>query len=53
MTFSSDKGYLIILMMTPAHTIFQNKGKTIWLSVGKGEPHNSKKKEYKNVKRST
>ena len=51
MIFSSEMGYLIILMIKPAHIFFQNKSRTIYVSVGKGETHNRKKNENKNVKR--
>ena len=51
MISSSEMGYLIILMMIPAHAFFQNKSRTIYVSVGKGETHNRKKNENKNVKR--
>ncbi len=53
MIFSSEMGYLIILMMKPAHVFFQNKNRTIYMSVGKGETHNRKKNVNKNVKRNT
>jgi hypothetical protein len=52
MIFSSEMGYLIILMMKPAHIFFQNKIGRIYVSVGKGKTHNRKKNENKNVKRS-
>ena len=51
MIFSSEMGYLIILMMKPVHKFFLNKSRTIYVSVGKGETHNRKKNENKNVKR--
>ncbi len=51
MISSSEMGYLIILMMKPAYIFFQNKSRTIYVSVGKGETHNRKKNENKNVKR--
>jgi len=35
MIFSSEMGYLIILMMKPAHVFFQNKSRMIYASVGK------------------
>ena len=47
MISSSDMWYLIILMMKPAHVIFQNKSRTINVSVGKGKTHNRKKNENK------
>ena len=47
MISSSDMWYLIILMIKPAHVIFQNKSRTIAVSVGKGETHNRKKNENK------
>ncbi len=50
MIFSSEMGYLIILMMKPAHIFCQNKCKTIYVSVGDGETHNRKKNVNKNVK---
>ena len=50
MIFSSEMGYLIILMMRPVHNFFQNKRRTTHVSVGIGETHNRKKKENKNVK---
>ncbi|MBY8990788.1 MAG: hypothetical protein KGD58_08550 [Candidatus Lokiarchaeota archaeon] len=53
MISSSEMGYVIILMMRPAHRFFQNKNKRIYTSVGKGETHNRKKNDNKNVKRNT
>jgi len=53
MISSSEMGYLIILMMRPAHVFFQNKSRMIYVSVGKGETHNRKKNVNKNVKRNT
>jgi hypothetical protein len=50
MIFSSEMGYLIILMMRPVHKISLNKNRTIYVSAGKGETHNRKKKLNKNVK---
>ena len=50
MIFSSEMGYLIILMIKPAHKFFQNKNRTFELSVGKGRTHNRKKIENNNVK---
>jgi hypothetical protein len=44
MIFSSGMGYLIILMIKPVHKFFLNKNRTIYVSVGKGETHNRKKK---------
>jgi len=53
MISSSEMGYLIILMMKPAHVFFQNKSRTIYVSICKGETHNRKKNVNKNVKRNT
>ncbi len=53
MIFSSEVGYLIILMMKTAHKFFQNKSRKIDVSACKGETHNRKKNENKNVKRNT
>ena len=53
MISSSEMEYLIILMMKPAHLFCQNKSRTIYVSVGKGESHNRKKKKNRNVKRNT
>ncbi len=50
MISSSDVWYLIILMMKPAHKFFQNKSRTIYVSVGKGETHNRKKNVNKMLK---
>jgi ATP-dependent RNA helicase RhlE len=47
MTFSSEMGYLIILMRKPAHKIFQNKSRMIYVSAGKEETHNRKKSVIK------
>lgn len=43
-------GYLIILMMKPVHVLVQNKSRKIYMSVGKGETHNRKKKWNKMLK---
>jgi len=40
-------------MIKPAHIFFQNKSRTNYMSVGKGETPNTKKIENKNVKRNT
>jgi len=53
MISSSEMGYLIILMMKPAHIFFQNKSRTIYVNICKGETHNRKKNVNKNVKRNT
>jgi hypothetical protein len=53
MISSSEMGYVIIFMIKPAHIFFQNKIRTIYVSVGKRETHNRKKNENKNVKRNT
>ena len=53
MISSSEMGYLIILMMKPAHVFFQNKRMTVYVSVGQGETHNRKKNENENVKKNT
>jgi hypothetical protein len=50
MIFSSELGYVIILMMKPAHVFFQNKKRVVYVSIGKVETHNRKKNENKNVK---
>ncbi len=50
MISSSEMGYLIILMMKPAHMIFQNKSKTIYMSAGKEKTLNRKKNVNNNVK---
>ena len=47
MISSSDVWYLIILMMKPTHSFFQNKNRMISVSVGKGKTHNRKKNENK------
>ena len=51
MISSSDMWSLIILMMKPAHVIFQNKSRTINVSVVKEKPTTERKMRTKNVKR--